>query len=199
MCPASLPCPPVLHMVVRPLWIPQCLLPPVLQHMRGVTNGSSVGQRGSAATRVCSREVEARSGAWPSNRVQVCWTQVCANGRSHTRCKAINSGLGPMRAAHMARSAIVFRRSDTFSNAIDDGAGFRHPSTTWTFSHVRPSGKQPTRIKERLRIPRIRTVLVRLNPDLAKSATKRSRWLPCGPRDPLSSPGEETTVELKVS
>ena len=138
MCPASLPCPPVPHEngpSVVDSTVPAARRAPAHEESYGwVERGdSSPGppkfggrrcERGSAATRVCSREVEARSGAWPSNRVQVSWTQVCANGRSHTRCKAIISGLGPMRAPHMARSAIVFRRSDTFSNAIDDGLDF---------------------------------------------------------------------------
>ena len=34
-----------------------------------------------------------------------------------------------------------------------------------------------TRTKQRLRMPNIATALVRLNPDLARSATKRPRWL----------------------
>ena len=78
----------------------------LLQHMRGVTDGSCVGQsrsppkfggrrceHGSAATRDCSRLVEACSGACFFNRVQVRWTQVCAYGRSQKRCRAIKSGL----------------------------------------------------------------------------------------------------------
>ena len=47
------------------------------------------------------------SGACFFNRVQVRWTHVCANGRSQKRCRAINTRLEPMRAAHMARSTIV--------------------------------------------------------------------------------------------
>ena len=172
------------------------LMLPSLQHMRGVTDGSCVGQfrwppkfggrrceRGCAATRECSRVVEARSGACFFNRVQVRWTQLCAQGNRQR--------LGPVRAPHMARSAIVFRHSDTFSNAIDDGLDVAMLTTRWTFSHARqPTGKQPTRTKQRPRIPKIATALVRLNPDLAKSVTKRSR-LPCGPRVPSPSCGEE--------
>ena len=73
-------------------------------HRSSVDDTASVG---SAATRDCSRLVKARSGACFSNRVLVRWPQVCPNERSQKRCRAINSGLEPMRVPHVARSTSV--------------------------------------------------------------------------------------------
>ena len=68
-------------------------------HKRKNQNGWVCGrrcERGAAATRDCSRLVEARSGA--------CF---CANGRSQERCRAMNSGLEPVRVPHMTAQGHV--------------------------------------------------------------------------------------------
>ena len=76
-------------------------------------------ERGSAAARDCSRLVETRSGACFFDRVQVRWTQVCVNGRSQKRCRAVNSGLKPMRVPHMARSIAGEDRASEQQDASD--------------------------------------------------------------------------------
>ena len=50
-----------------------------------------------------------------------------------------------------------------------------------------PISSTTGRTEQRLRIPKIATAL-------AKSATKRSRWLSCGPRDPSPSLEDETPL-----
>ena len=104
-----------------------------------------------------------------------------------------------MRVPHMARSTMV-DDDRAGGKAIDDwllSTFAQDWVSPWLQQHGPsatrgPAGQLQTRTKQRLRIPRIANALVRLNPGLARSATKRSRWLPFGPRGPSTSSGEGT-------